>query len=110
MKRTFPWALFALFPLAYLVDDTAYEQHEEPHLSRLAEDSGASAFVTLYWWAVVFAIILAQTIGFAVAALRNRALPRWVRFLWSAALVVFGPVSAPAYWWLHSGSGKSVAL
>jgi hypothetical protein len=104
VKRTIPWAVIAFFPLASLLAVTLF--NPDPHLSRLAVSSNVAAFMLKYWWAVVFAAIIIQAAWFLVAALRNRTLPAWSRIVWSVAMVLVGPVAAPAYWWAHSAHGE----
>ena len=106
MKRTLPWALVAFFPLASLIAVTALEHESPVHLSQLAASSNAMALLVRDWWAILFAAILAQVVGFLVAALRNHALPSWERIAWLGAMVFFGPIAVPAYWWVHSARGK----
>jgi hypothetical protein len=102
MKRTAPWAAVAFFPLAALLAVTVFESASSAPLSGIAAGSGVDAFLLTYWWAVLFAFIIVPLAWFLVAALRNRALPTWLRIAWSVAMVLFGPVAAPAYWWVHS--------
>lgn len=106
MKRTLPWALVAFFPLASLFAVTALEHESSAQLSQLAANSSAVAFLLRYWWAILFAAIVAQIVWFLAAVLSNRALPSWARIAWSIAMALFGPIAAPAYWWLHSARGK----
>ena len=108
MRRSVPWAAVAVFPLAALALVTAFEPEASPRFARLATSSGAGAFLLRYWWSFLFAAIAAQFVWFLVAAARNRALPIWQRVAWSVAMVLFGPLAAPAYWWLHSERGRSV--
>ena len=102
MKRTLPWALLAFFPLASLIAVSSFEPESSVHLVELSARSGFSAFLLRYWWAMLFVIITLPIAWFFAAALRNRDLPRWLRALWLAAMVLFGPVAVPAYWWVHS--------
>ena len=106
MKRTVLWAVVAFFPIASLSAVTVLEGASLSQLSGIAASSGLGAFLLTYWWAMLFAIIVVQLIWFLVAALRNRALPIWLRLVWAAAMVFFGPVAAPAYWWVHSAHGQ----
>jgi hypothetical protein len=102
MKRTVPWATVAFFPLVSLLVVTVFDGASSIHLSERVASSSVVAFSIAYWWAVLSAIVIAQITWFLVAALRNRALPLWLRIVWLAAMVVVGPIAAPAYWWVHS--------
>jgi hypothetical protein len=103
MKRTVPWAVIAFFPLASLLVVTLVDP--EAYLSRLAVSSDVAAFMLTYWWSAVLAAILIQMAWFLVSAIRNHTLPVWRRIIWSVAMVLVGPVAAPAYWWVYSARG-----
>ena len=101
MKRSFSWGAIAIAPLALLLF-LANAPGIEELLGQYATTSSFAEFMAKYWWVTLGLAVVAHAICFAVAALRNRAIPAWRRVLWSLGMVFCIPFIVPIYWWLHS--------
>lgn len=104
MRRSVPWALFALFPLAGLV-----------YLSLVLPEDAANAVpwplpavpvVVEYWYLAFGVTVLVQIAYFLVHVARNHSLPLLQRGVWVILLVLVAPLGAPLYWWVHSAKVK----
>ena len=109
MKRTVPWAIFALYPLLIISAVNAFGDAITAYLSVGAAQSDFAAVLATYWWPLLFATVIVQVAFFVQSALRNRACQRWQRILWSGAILLVGPIVIPAYWWFNSERSTSAS-
>lgn len=107
MKRTLPWALFALVPLVLLLIAVSFDSPITQYFADRASVSDLSAFLAKYWWACMFGFIALHFAYFVASALRNRALSPMARVLWSVAFLALGPGIVPVYWWITSTPGNN---
>jgi hypothetical protein len=105
MKRTLSWAVVAFYPLIVLAAATQLGERVDAYFARQVAVSSLGALVANYWWSAVVVTVICVIALFLASVLRNRILPAWGRMLWAAAMVLFGPIAAPAYWWKYSGHG-----
>jgi len=106
MKRSLPWAVLALAPFAillFVVNDPGIEELLVPYTAAFP----IARFMVKYWWLILCLAVGAHAICYAVAALRNRAIPTGRRILWSVSMVLGIPFMVPVYWWLHSASSSA---
>lgn len=106
MKRSLPWAVLALAPLAALAL-AASTSGIDGFFATNIPSSAFAQFLVQYWWSLLVVAIVLHAMGFAVAAFANRALPLRRRTIWSLAMVLGAPFVVPVYWWLHSETVSS---
>ena len=102
MKRTLSWAVLALYPLIVLAAASQLGGRVDAYFGGQAAVSSLGAFVANYWWSGVVLTVICVIALFLASVLRNRILPAWSRIVWAAAMVLLGPIAAPAYWWRYS--------
>lgn len=102
MKRSFPSAVLAIAPLVVLLVLGNAASAIDAQFEREVPSSSFAELATVYWWAAVVSVVLLHAACYAVAALRNAALPFWKRVAWVALIMFFVPLGVPLYWWVHS--------
>jgi hypothetical protein len=98
MRRTIPWAVAALLPIAGAIvivaapDDSARTPAPIPEIP----------FFVAHWFELLVILLLAQVLFFAVHAWRNPKVGPNRRLFWVVAIVSFAFVATPLYWWAYS--------